>query len=265
LPEEMLPDGTTPDKNVNQPIDHKASLDNELFFLELYRRTKDGLLEPREQPFDTVVANRIKMAERWITQEDPITHQLRKDYEMDYSVRPLLMSVAQIEQLYTAYKVKEQNGELQTCLEITTKVTEDNIDNKTVLQQMAVDNYIYPPESEQMMLEQAIKIKLAEDDDLVTEINKNKVKIANQVLKLTAQSNISPVPPAMQVPNPTVGTFAIVAGNIPQTRVNVIAQRHGPSSNRKGHIIDTDDGAHIHTGGYRYPPGPISSVGSPGG
>lgn len=237
--------GVTIDKDFYNPLDHKESLLNELSLLDLYRKTEEGLLEEYDQPFDTVMEMRKEMVEMWLEQEDPITNKPRELWEMPYSSRPLLMSIKELKKLYELYKVKEANGELSNCIEILTKITEDNLDTRKYLAEMAILSYIAPNESEQQMLEQATKLKLAEDDDLVKLINDTRQKIIDECIKpkLQGKLNINPVPPLFQLEK---AQLAIVG--VPSLRIPLVAQRHH-SGGRKGYIIETPN----RSGGYRYP------------
>ena len=245
---ELLENGKTPDINVNAPMNHKESFMNELIFLDLYRRTKDKLLEKYEHSFTEVMSIRKNSMLNWCKQKDPLTGLKRHDYEMPYASRPSLLTERDFEKLYTAYKIKERAGELSSCLDIVQKITDDNIDVKKYLAEMSILNYVLPEKSEQQMFEQALKLKLAEDDDLVYEINSTKQKIIDECIRplMLNMINISPVPVKLQ----NTYTMNIVIVNMPSNRENVLPIHFGPAENRKGFINEYIDPP---AGGYRYP------------
>ncbi len=155
--------GETPDKDVESPMNHWATLQNDLVYLDRYIRTKDNTLiqDPPEANFDELWEQRIKGKERFLnTEKEPgVFYQ---DWEQKYNQRPTLLSKDDYEELYQSFKTKETLGEWETSFDITKKITDYVIDIESKQAEDAIESNQTPAE---------IKTKLDENAD--DNVNKN--------------------------------------------------------------------------------------------
>lgn len=247
------------DTDINHPKDHKSSLSNELVFLDRYRKTEDELLGEHEVPFDKLVAQRIKSLEMWTSRPDPLTGEMRPAYTMPYMSRPTLLTTEQFRDLYLRYKVKEKEGQLSNCLEITTKVTSDDINLTAEYQEKAILNYKQPPEQKTMMGEEAAKMKANQDDDLVYEMDKAYSEIrdilascapapfvptdAGTKTSTSGSAESGTTTTTITISYSDIGTLGL---NFPSPREYISLTPNDPS--HKGYIEEEV----FHTGGYRF-------------
>lgn len=145
------------DIDVNNPKDHYSWLRNELTFLDKYIRTKDHQLEQDEEDFETFKQQRINIFNNFINTINPETNELYKDYEQDYLSRPTKLSNNDFEELYQAFKIKQNNGELNKASDIIDKITPDNNDNEKKIQESSINALPTPQETESNLKDTANK------------------------------------------------------------------------------------------------------------
>lgn len=167
LTEKEKKDGT-PDTDVENPMDHWHTLQNDLVYLDKYIRTHEGKLEEEERPFDKFWDERIKQKEVWInTIKDKESGEKYKDYEQPYMNRPTLLSKDDFSELYNEFK---QRDDLDSAFDITKKITSECIDQQIVKQEHQVENHVPANEVEDNLKVEAEKKKKEDDDLYVSEM-----------------------------------------------------------------------------------------------
>lgn len=168
--QEEFVSGETPDKDVNNPMNHWETLLNDLRYLDKYYRTQEGLLEDRENPFDEYWDRRIIQQEKFTQRTKPDSDELYQDWEQPYSSRPSLLSKDNFNELYQAFKTKKSNGELNDVFDIVNKATTYTIDHEALQAETAVINHIPADEMEAELVIKAQENKDKNDDNYVKEM-----------------------------------------------------------------------------------------------
>lgn len=154
-------DEETPDKDVDNPMDHWNTLLNDLTYLDKYIRTEQDELEEREKSFDEFWDQRIQGKERFINREkDEETGETYEDWEQPYNQRPTLLEKEDFSELYQQFIIKQDNNELEKAKDIVKSITDYcvDIESKQAEQQVEAD---IPPEQ----MEEDLKVKAGEEQN----------------------------------------------------------------------------------------------------
>jgi hypothetical protein len=238
------------DKDVDNPKNHFASLNNELTFLDRYIRTQENNLEENEMNYNQLVQQRIANMNRWInTLADPPSAGIyKKDWEMSYNQRPTLLTTTQFQNLYNAFKIKRSNGELDNAYDIIDKVTNRTIDDEIKNQESVIDNYESPSQTEANIKDMAEESKADNDFNYVREMNDHYDEIFDIIESLNPGSGSAP-------PSAT-GMNVVVVNACTKRKQVVISPGH---SSHQGLIVTG--------GGYRFiirnPNGSPASISDP--
>ena len=251
-----------PDTDVDNPMDHWSTLQNDLIYLDRYIRTKDETLKtnPPEQDFDTLWDNRIKAKEKFLQTvkvecDDGIRY--KQDWEQTYTSRPTALSKADFEDLYQAYKTKETAGELENAFDITKKITTYCIDHEINQAEAVVENDKTPAETEADLVVNAEASTDKNDNNYVKQMQ----EIHDEIKSIL--ESVAPTLPGNTEDEETgeTHTYSMYLINVPHRRVYVETVKNDPS--HKGNILinPTQSGTVTHSfcgvnyydsGGYRF-------------
>lgn len=241
LDAEILPNENIEDKDVNNPVDHKKDLENELVFLDRYIRTKDKLLNKYEETYNSLVRSRKSQQRVFLSQKNPITGKRNEAWELDYLRRPTRLTVSEVETLYRIYKEKEKNKELSNADEIISKLADNTVNDKVLYQQIAIDNTKSPAEQKEDIFNAGVIEKGKEDDSFVKEMNRAHEEIISIIKEIMPEL---PKPPEQEtddegnvISSETWTNSQIVLVNFPTIREYVEAK--AGSSSHKGVIIES--------------------------
>lgn len=256
LDDDVLVEENLIDNDYDNSLNHRKILDNELKFLDRYIRTKDKKLSQDEESFSTLVRER-KIAQRdFISEINETTKKRKEKWEQNYISRPTTLSNAQFQELYVAYKIKEQNGELSSAYDITDKLDTITIDNRKFQCENSIFLYKEPTEQEQLIRENALREKQKEDIHLVYEMRRVHSELIDIILSIKPEL---PKPPVNETPEPSTDPDNpqidpkkiewlennIYICNFPTIRDDVGESKNHPS--HKGMIIEQ-----LGQGGYRF-------------
>lgn len=176
--EEFIND-ETPDKDVNNPMNHWETLLNDLRYIDKFYRTEEGLLDEREDPFDVYWDKRIIQQEKFVNRTKPDSDERYEDWEQPYSSRPSLLSKDNIAELYQLFNNKKSNGELNDVFDIVNKATNYTIDHEAKQAETAVINHIPAEEMEAELVIKADENKVKNDDNYVKEMKELHTELAS--------------------------------------------------------------------------------------
>lgn len=145
--------------DIASPVNHFASLNNELIFLDRYIRTEEETLSGTPN-FSTLKAMRESMLTAWVASG-------KEAYNMAYSSRPTLLDDSDFEELYSAFTKKREAGELNTAIEIMTKAVKTCFDDEVVLLEAQKNAAKSPSEQESLIISAGIQKRDEEDSNYV--------------------------------------------------------------------------------------------------
>jgi len=197
-------DGETPDKDVDNPMNHFATLQNDLTYLDRYVRTEEGNLEtdPPEPTFDELWNQRIQMKETFINTINPDTNDYYNDWEQPYNIRPTLLEKSDFEYLYGLFQTKRTNGEITTAYDITKNITTYCIDNESVAAERDVENHVSAAQMEADLIVKAQENKDKNDYNYVFEMNRHHDEMWDLIEPLKDTFNLPPEPDPNEIMDP---------------------------------------------------------------
>ncbi|MFW6242528.1 MAG: hypothetical protein ACOC2W_00045 [bacterium] len=157
--------------DIDNPKNHFASLRNELTFLDRYIRTEENNLNENENNFEELKQQREDALESWVNTINQETGEYNKDYEMPYSSRPTLLNDEDFEELYTEFKTKRNNNELDNAFDIINKVTDYCIDDEIFNQEITAENTQDSETIEENILEKAEETADDNDNNYIKQMN----------------------------------------------------------------------------------------------
>ena len=161
------------DNDYNNPQNHYELLSSELYFFDNYIKTKEGTLADGEADFETYKKNKQDFFDELLTQTNPETGEIYKDYEIKYTARPSYISDEQFETLYQKFLTKKSQcpSKVTTAWSLLTSINTTPIDYKISSAEYVYENSPTNDEIAAQNYEAAMQMKEDYDDTYVNTMN----------------------------------------------------------------------------------------------
>lgn len=232
-------DEETPDKDVDNPMNHWGTLLNDLTYIDRYIRTEEGDLEEDEDNFDEFWNKRIDRKNKWLENNE--------DWQQPYNQRPTLLEKSDFEDIYSEFIIKRDNGELQNANDIVKSVTDYCIDMEIEQSENAAKYQKDSSEIEDDLKQRAEEERSKGDYNYVLKMQDIHDELWNGIVTWLRDDFQLPEPPESTDENTDIyyENEQKIIVNMPTRREQVGLEKD--HSSHRGMIIESEN-----EGGYRF-------------